>query len=91
MLTPQDFGVNALKQEEIAGGDTIEESATIFMDILSGNGTQAQNNVVCANAGMAIATVEGLQPIEGFEKAKASLLSGKGLEALKKVQELSKN
>jgi len=89
MLTPTDFGVSALKQEEIAGGDSIEESAAIFMNILNGKGTQAQNNVVCANAGMAIATVEGLQPKEGFEKAKESLLSGKGLIALKKVQELS--
>ncbi len=91
MLTPMDFGVSALKQEEIAGGDSISASADIFMSILSGKGTEAQNNVVCANAGMAIATVEGLQPKEGFEKAKESLLSGKGLEALKKVQKLSKN
>lgn len=91
MLTPEDFGVQALQMEDIVGGDSIEESATIFMDILSGKGTQAQNDVVCANAGMAIATVEGLQPKEGFEKAKESLLSGKGLTALKKVQELSKN
>ncbi|MBQ0733410.1 anthranilate phosphoribosyltransferase [Aquimarina celericrescens] len=91
MLTPMDFGVSALKQEEIVGGDSISASADIFMNILGGKGTEAQNNVVCANAGMAIATVEGLQPKEGFEKAKESLLSGKGLEALKKVQELSKN
>ncbi|WP_299898737.1 anthranilate phosphoribosyltransferase [uncultured Aquimarina sp.] len=91
MLTPEDFGVQALQMEDIVGGDSVEESATIFMNILSGKGTQAQNDVVCANAGMAIATVEGLQPKEGFEKAKESLLSGKGLTALKKVQELSKN
>ncbi|MDY8134189.1 anthranilate phosphoribosyltransferase [Aquimarina sp. 2201CG5-10] len=90
MLTPQDFGVSALKQEDITGGDSISESAEIFMNILNGKGTDAQNNVVCANAGMAIATVEGLQPKEGFERAKESLLSGKGLTALKKVQELSK-
>ena len=89
MLTPEDFGVKALQQEQIAGGDSIEESARIFVNILEGKGTEAQNNVVCANAGMAIATVEGLQPIEGFEKAKESLLSGKGLAALKKIQELS--
>ncbi|WP_103071973.1 anthranilate phosphoribosyltransferase [Aquimarina sediminis] len=91
MLSPIDFGVPALKQEDIHGGNSIEESATIFMNILNGNGTEAQNNVVCANAGMAIATVEGLEPKQGFEKAKESLLSGKGLIALKKVQELSKN
>jgi anthranilate phosphoribosyltransferase len=91
MLSPLDFGVPLLKQEDIYGGDSIEASATIFMNILSGKGTEAQNNVVCANAGMAIATVEGLEPKQGFEKAKESLLSGKGLIALKKVQELSKN
>ncbi|WP_299257400.1 anthranilate phosphoribosyltransferase [uncultured Aquimarina sp.] len=90
MLTPQDFGVNTLKMEEIVGGDSIEESAAIFMNILNGKGTEAQNNVVSANAGMAIATVENLSPIQGFEKAKESLLSGKGLIALNKVQELSK-
>ncbi|WP_062059854.1 anthranilate phosphoribosyltransferase [Aquimarina longa] len=91
MLSPLDFGVPTLRQEEIYGGDSIEESATIFMNILNGKGTEAQNNVVCANAGMAIATVQGLQPKQGFEKAKESLHSGKGLVALKKVQELSKN
>jgi anthranilate phosphoribosyltransferase len=37
-------------------GQTIEESAQMFTNIISGNGTEAQNNVVCANAGMAIAT-----------------------------------
>lgn len=91
MLSPIDFGVHTLKQEEIYGGDSVKESAAIFMNILNGKGTEAQNNVVCANAGMAIATVEGLEPKQGFEKAKESLLSGKGLAALKKVQELSKN
>lgn len=91
ILSPLDFGVSILKQEEIYGGDSIKESAAIFMNILSGKGTEAQNNVVCANAGMAIATVEDLEPKQGFEKAKESLHSGKGLIALKKVQELSKN
>ncbi len=91
MLSPLDFGVPVLKQEDIYGGNSIETSAAIFMNILSGKGTEAQNNVVCANAGMAIATVEGLEPKQGFEKAKESLHSGKGLKALKKLQELSKN
>ena len=91
ILTPRDFGVATLKQSEIYGGDSVETSAKIFMDILNGKGTEAQNNVVCANAGVAIATVEGLQPKQGYEKAKESLLSGNGLAALQKVQELSKN
>jgi len=83
--------VPEIKQTDIVGGDGIESSAQIFMNVLQGKGTEAQNNVVCANAGIAIATVNNLTPIQGFEKAKESLLSGKGLNALKKIQELSKN
>ena len=91
LLSPKDFGVQPLLQEQITGGNSVESSATIFLDILNGKGTEAQNNVVCANAGMAIATVEQIEPIQGFEKAKESLLSGKGLAALNKVLELSRN
>lgn len=90
ILNPSDFGVDLLSQIEIEGGKTIEESATMFMTILSGKGTKAQNNVVCANAAMAITTVNGCSPLEGFEIAKESLLSQKGLAALNKLQELSK-
>ncbi|SEA42696.1 anthranilate phosphoribosyltransferase [Flavobacterium gillisiae] len=90
ILNPEDFGVSLLAQSEIEGGKTIEASAQMFTDIISGKGTEAQNNVVCANAGMAIATVTKCTPLEGFELAKESLLSGKGLKALNKLQELSK-
>ena len=90
MLKPSDFGVNTIKQLDIVGGDSIEDSAQIFLNVLQGKGTEPQNNVVCANAGIAIATVEGLTPIQGFERAKESLLNGKGLAALKKIQELSR-
>jgi anthranilate phosphoribosyltransferase len=57
------------------------------MPIISGNGTEAQNNVVCANAGMAIATTTKCTPLEGFQIAKESLIS---LKALTTLQELSK-
>jgi len=90
ILKPEDFGVSILKQSEIQGGTTIEESAKLFMNIIEGKGTNAQNNVVCANAGMAIATVNSISPIQGFEIAKESLLSGKALLALNKLQQLSK-
>lgn len=89
MLTPADFGVKSILQKEITGGDDVAQSAQIFLDILNGRGTEAQNNVVCANAGIAISTVEGITPKQGFEKAKESLFNKKGLGALKKLQELS--
>ena len=89
-LSPSDFEVQQITQASIFGGDTIKKSAEIFMNVISGKGTESQNNVVAANAGMAIATVKKLQPKEGFELAKESLLSGKGLKVLQKLQELSK-
>jgi len=91
MLKPEDFGVSVLKQSEIQGGTTIEEAAKLFMKIIEGKGTNAQNDVVCANAGMAIATVNSISPIQGFEIAKESLLSGKAQIALNKLQQLSLN
>ena len=90
MLTPEDFGVAEIKEEAIYGGESIKESADIFMKVISGKGSEAQNNVVSANAGMAIATVKNLTPKAGFEFAKESLLSGKGLEKLNKMIALSK-
>lgn len=91
MLTPNDFGVNSHLQEDIYGGDSVASAANIFTNILEGDGTFAQNNVVCANAGMAIATVQNTTPKAGFEIAKESLQSGKALQAFKKLLDLSKN
>lgn len=91
ILKPQDFGVAEIKEEDIASGSSIESAAQTFMNVLSGKGTAPQNNVVCANAGMAIATAKTLAPKQGFEEAKESLLSGKGLTAFNKLKEISKN
>lgn len=90
MLEPADFGVKSHSQAAIYGGDSIAASAKIFVDVISGKGTDPQNNVVCANAGMAIATVKKLTPQEGFEQAKESLLSGQASNKLTKLIELSK-
>lgn len=89
IIKPEDFGIRKLQPDDIQGGATIEASANLFSNIISGNGTEAQNNVVCANAATAIATVENCSIMEGFEKAKKSLHSGKALEKLKKLQALS--
>lgn len=89
MLNATDFGVEYHTQEAIYGGNSIKEAGSIFVNVLDGKGTAAQNNVVCANAGMAIATVKGLEPKEGFELAKESLLSGKAKEKLTQLINLN--
>ncbi len=88
LLEAKDFGVNPLSMDAIRGGATIKDSADIFLNVLHGKGSMAQNHVVCANAGMAIATVENISPKEGFEKAKESLDSKKALEAFTTLQKI---
>ncbi len=89
IINPYDFELSKLQYEDIKGGETIASSANIFMEIISGKGTDAQQNVVCANAALAIATVENSPIIHAFAKAQESLQSGKALEKLQKLQQIS--
>jgi len=89
IVNASDFALDKLLYNDIKGGTSIEESAAIFMNIISGRGTEAQVNVVCANAALAIATIDKTTITVSFDKAKESLQSGKALEKLKKLQLLS--
>ena len=89
ILKPEDFNTKSVTLHQIKGGDTIEEAAKIFMTILSGNGTQMQNEVVFANAALAISMMKKTSIEESLEIAKDSLLSGKALQRLKTLQNLS--
>lgn len=89
MLKPEDFGVSPLGAEAISGGNSVASAAEIFMKVLEGKGTQAQNHVVCANAGAAIHTVSGSDFKTAFARAEESLLSGSALRSFKKLQALS--
>ena len=88
VLDPSSFGVNTLQAHEISGGESVPSAATIFVDILSGKGTDAQNNVVCANAAVAINTVKNKGILTAFEQAKETLLSGAALKKLQQLQAL---
>ncbi len=89
ILHPKDFGVAKIAPSDIYGGKSVSDSAKIFLEILNGNGSEAQENVVCANAGMAISVVENISIQNGFEKAKESLISGNALKALVRLQFIS--
>ncbi|WP_339609919.1 anthranilate phosphoribosyltransferase [uncultured Planktosalinus sp.] len=80
----EDFGFEKVTQQEIHGGDTIEESASIFKTILDGKGTQAQNQVVLANAAVAIQCYQDkLDRETALQLAVESLLGGKAKQTLK--------
>lgn len=89
MITAQSLNVNSVTEASIFGGESIQEAAQIFVSILEGRGTDAQNNVVCANAGLAISIVNNLTHLEGFELARVSLKEKKALKSFKKLQTLS--
>ncbi|WP_033959131.1 anthranilate phosphoribosyltransferase [Psychroserpens jangbogonensis] len=90
MLKPSDLDVPQIEQHEIFGGSTVDEAAKIFKKIINNKGTEAQNNVVCANAGLAIATVKKITHQEGFQLAQESLESGNAKTSLERLIALSK-
>lgn len=61
---PQELGLGKIKEEDIYGGETIEEAVSIFNAVLKGNGSTAQNNVVVANAAFAIQMIESSKSIK---------------------------
>ena len=84
LLHPNEIGKKILLQSDLHGGGDVASSAKIFIDILSGNGTNPQNDVVSTNAGIAI---QCLQPQKSMEEciaeAQESLIGGKALEQFK--------
>ena len=89
VLGPKDLGFDLLKQEDIHGGETVESSARIFEDILNGKGTKPQQDVVLANAGLAIAVGKQIDIERGVEEARESLQSGKALNSFKSFLEIN--
>jgi anthranilate phosphoribosyltransferase len=78
-----------IQLDEIHGGETLDEAANIFMDIIQGKGSEAQNNVVLANAALAIQTHQNIEISEAMEKAKASLFGLKALQSFNALKQLS--
>lgn len=86
VAAPADLGLPHLTFADLKGGDTVEEAAKVFMRVLEGQGTRAQNAVVTANAGMALyaANQEAGLPA-ALERASEALKSGKALVSFKKL------
>jgi anthranilate phosphoribosyltransferase len=86
LIQPMDLGFQTLRQEDILGGATVAESAKLFLNILNGAGTMAQNNVACINAAMAIHCVHpGRSVQECLAQAQESLQSKKALHVFKQL------
>lgn len=91
IFSASELGISKIEEEEIFGGKSLENASRIFRQIISGKGTEAQNNVVAANAGIAISMVKNIPVKDGFELAKENLLNGNAEKSLNKLIELSRN
>ena len=83
-LTPEQFGYERCKKEELAGG-TPQENAAITRGILSGTERGAKRCAVCLNAGAAFAITGRTKTMEeGVRLAETLIDAG---EALKKLEQ----
>lgn len=86
IFSAEDLQFKNIDPETIFGGNSIDEAAQIFKNILEGNGTYEQNAVVLANAGMALKNTGKYGDYANCLKmAKESLLEGKALNGFKKL------
>ncbi|MCT4648043.1 MAG: anthranilate phosphoribosyltransferase [Carboxylicivirga sp.] len=90
VYAPADFNMNQIQPNEIFGGETIPEAAHIFKTVIEGAGTEAQNNVVIANAALALQCYYPEKNLEQcIEAAQQSLLGGKAAKVLSTLLSLS--
>lgn len=91
VIEASDLGLKSITASEIHGGETIEEAATIFMNILKGEGTDAQNQVIYANAGLALYTARKYNALtDAVEAAKEAVISGKALDTFNTLMKAAK-
>ena len=80
ILGSEDFNLKNIDSKNIIGGKDIKSSSKIFMDVLNGKGSTDQENVVCANASLAIAIYKDVSIIEAFNQAKESIKTKNALK-----------
>ena len=89
-ITPEDYGIDTCKKEELAGG-TPEENAAITVAILKGE-KGPKRNAVLLNAGAALYIAEKADSFaDGIKLAGELIDSGKALEVLEAFKRESNN
>lgn len=83
VMTPEQLGKRMVLPQDIYGGNSVEEAAKIFTNIIKGEGSWAQNAVVLANAAMSLNCTGKYDSYESaYHAAVESLESGKAYQAL---------
>jgi anthranilate phosphoribosyltransferase len=86
VMTPEQLGKRGVNPSDLYGGQTVEESAKLFLKILKGEGSWAQHAVVLANAAMALhCTGNYAAYSDAYDAAVKSLDSGAAHATLEKL------
>jgi anthranilate phosphoribosyltransferase len=86
IMSAELLGKRTVTAKDIYGGDTVEAAAKIFLSILKGEGTWAQNAVVLANSAMALQCTGKYTDYDTcYQLAVESLESGRALGVLEKL------
>ncbi|MCC9135299.1 anthranilate phosphoribosyltransferase [Pontibacter silvestris] len=86
LLNAEDLGLPHLQYEQIKGGNSVADSADIFVKVIQGQGSGAQNAVVAANAGMAINCARPEVNIpDAVQLAKETLESGEAYKLFNRL------
>lgn len=86
IMTPEQLGKRRVFPSDLEAGDSPQAAADIFVRILRGGGSWAQNAVVLANAAMGLhATGKYGSYDEAYQRAVESLDSGRAYAALQKL------
>lgn len=86
VLSAEQIGKRIVSPLDINGGSTVEEAAKIFLKILKGDGTWAQNAVVLANAAMALNCMGDYKTYDdAYNTAVESLESGSAYKSFQKL------
>lgn len=86
MFTAEQLGKRMVLPTDLYGGHTAEDAAALFLKILKGEGSWAQNAVVLANAAMALQATNQYSDYEAcYQLALQSLESGKAYQCFQKL------
>lgn len=88
---PTDLGFELVHPTELVGGKNVEEAKKIFDSVLENRSAPSQKNAVICNAAFGIQVIDPTKSIEGaIALARESIDSGRALQVLHKLIELSK-
>ncbi|MEM1326480.1 MAG: anthranilate phosphoribosyltransferase [Bacteroidota bacterium] len=91
LLSPHDLGKPIYQQEDLHGGGSVASAANIFKSVLENTCTDAQRDVVAANAGTAIHCIKPETSLaDCVAEAEAAMVSGKAKKTFERLLETAK-